>query len=120
MPRGTQNPALGAGHAGRNLTPAALVEHTIEHNFPSTLFPRPFRDVSVVGFSWKSPHTTTAFVGPSNSFDFRRFRFLPVETGPDPVNVDRLLQLGHESFKVLLAGVQDLAQFRAGPHRLLI
>ena len=120
MPRGTQNPALGAGHAGQNLTLAALVEHTIEHTFSHPLFPRPFRDVSAVGFSWKPPHTTTAFVGPSNSFDFRRLRFLPVETGPDRVNVDRLLQLGHESFKVLLAGVQDLAQFRAGPHRLLI
>src|ERR1700694_5093196 len=88
--------------------------------FSLTLFPRPFRDVCVVGFSWKSPHTTTAFVGPSNRFDLRRLRFLPVESGPDPVNVDRLLQLGHEGLKVLLAGVQDLAQFRAGPHRLLI
>src|ERR1700730_12608680 len=72
------------------------------------------------GLSWKFPHTTTAFVGPSNRFDFRRLRFLPVESGPDPVNVDRLLQLVHEGLKVLLAGVQDLAQFRAGPHRLLI
>ena len=36
------------------------------------------------------------------------------------MNVDRLLQLRHESLQVLLASVQDLAQFRAGPHSLLI
>jgi hypothetical protein len=33
MPRPTQNQAFGAGHAGRNVALAALIEHTIEHNF---------------------------------------------------------------------------------------
>src|SRR5438270_6504560 len=104
MPGCTQNQALGAGHAGQNVA----WRHWFEHNSSLRLFPRPFRDVSLVGFSWKSPHTTTAFVGPSDGFDFRRFRFLPVESGLDSMNVDRLLQLGHESLQVLLAGVQGL------------
>jgi hypothetical protein len=40
MPRGTQNQALGAGHAGQNAALAAPVEHIIQHNFS----PRCFRD----------------------------------------------------------------------------
>src|SRR5208282_3537457 len=76
---------------------------------------------SVVGVSWKSLHNATAaFVGPSDRFDFRRLRVLLVGSGRDPVNVDPLLQLGHESSEVLLAGIQDLAQSRAGPQGFLI
>jgi len=67
--------------------------------------------------SWPSE---PAFVGRSHPFDFRGFRVLLVGNRLDPANVDPLLQLGHESSKVLLAGIQDLANFRDGPHGFLI
>jgi len=35
MPRSTWNQALGAGLTGQNVALAALIEHTIEHNFSS-------------------------------------------------------------------------------------
>src|ERR1700693_6196104 len=72
------------------------------------------------GLSWPSTRTTFALVGPSHPFDFRRFRVLLVGSEIDSLNAHPLLQLGHESSKVLLTGIQDLAQFRAGLRSLLL
>src|ERR1700693_6475684 len=69
-------------------------------------------------FSW--PFIRTAFVGHSHPFELRRFRVLLVGSEVDSLNAHPVLQLRHESLKVLLAGIQDLAQFSAGPHSLLI
>src|SRR6267154_2180678 len=79
-----------------------------------------FTDVSAMAFSWVSLHCAVAFLSPSNGFDFRQFRSLPVGTVLNPMAVDGLLKLGHQALKVFLASVQDLAQLRAGLHGLRI
>src|ERR1700693_5992444 len=72
------------------------------------------------GLSWPYIRTTSAFGGPSHPFDFRQFRVFLVGSELDWLNAHPLLQLGHESSKFLLAGFQELAHFRAGPHGFLI
>jgi hypothetical protein len=61
------------------------------------------------GFGRGLTHSETAFVSNRKLFDFRRLRVLFVGSGFDPaLNLEPLLQLGHETSKVFVASIQDL------------
>jgi hypothetical protein len=77
-------------------------------------------DLSYTRVSGKRSHAHGAFAVGLDWFYLGRFWFLAVEGGSGHVEIERLLELGHEGAQVFVACVQDSSQLRTGCHRLLI